>query len=233
MWWFMQAEEMERVHYFVNSTNSQEQFPTWDAMVLCWAELLHWYNGKFPWWSPSLSDNCTAMIKFPPSENWNSFNYQRVGMRNEESEWEWEIRMGNKNRKWKWNGQFRMDRWEWGRTWAQFWGGCSQRFSRSCSAASCTAPDESGGPQPQGTWGPEGAYGEVGGHLVKFSPSKVLIPPIWLQKCSIFEFILFYLFYLCTNQNLEVGFCFFSLCSSFWYASRIDKVKFSCVLCIK
>ena len=69
MWWFMQAEEMERVHYFVNSTNSQEQFPTWDAMVLCWAELLHWYNGKFPWWSPSLSDNCTAMIKFPPSEN--------------------------------------------------------------------------------------------------------------------------------------------------------------------
>ena len=77
------------------------------------------------------------------------------------------------------------------------------------------------------------AYGEVGGHLVKFSPSKVLITPLWLQKCSNFDLILFYLFYLCTNQNLEVGFRFFSLCSSFWYASRIDKVKFSCVLCIK
>ena len=30
------------------------------------------------------------------------------------------------------------------------------RGSRSCFAASCTAKDESGGPHPQGTWGPEG-----------------------------------------------------------------------------
>ena len=73
MWWFMQAEEMERVHLWILQIHrvSWKQLPTWHVMVLCWAELLHWYNGKFPWWSPSLSADCTAMIKFPPSENWN------------------------------------------------------------------------------------------------------------------------------------------------------------------
>ena len=84
--------------------------------------------------------------------------------------WGIRMQMGNKNRKWKRNGQMRMDRWEWGRTWAQFWGGCSQRLPRSCSVVwppsppSCTAPDENGCPQPQGTWGPEeGGEGEWNG----------------------------------------------------------------------
>ena len=36
------------------------------------AELLHWYNGKCPCWTPSLSADCKTKIKFPPSENWNS-----------------------------------------------------------------------------------------------------------------------------------------------------------------
>jgi len=52
MWWLMQAEEMERVHSefckFTGCPDNNSQ-PGMLFMVLCWAELFHGYNGKFPW----------------------------------------------------------------------------------------------------------------------------------------------------------------------------------------
>ena len=59
--------------YIMNSANSR--LLTWHVMVLCWAEFFHWYNGKFLWWTQSLSADCTAKVKFPPSQNWNSISF--------------------------------------------------------------------------------------------------------------------------------------------------------------
>jgi len=42
MWWFMQAEEMEKVHLdSANSPGVLKTTPTWHVMVLCWAEFFH------------------------------------------------------------------------------------------------------------------------------------------------------------------------------------------------